>query len=157
MRWQSTALRGEAMTERPVPLPRSAFRHFIPLDTRWHDNDVFGHVNNVVYYAYFDTAVNRHLMDAGLLDLKNSATAGLVVETGCIYFESVAYPERLEVGMAVVKLGRSSVTYRLGLFREGGELCVALCRYTHVYADRASNKPVEIPGGNRRLFEAIKV
>jgi acyl-CoA thioester hydrolase len=145
------------MTDRVSPLPRSAFRHFIPLDTRWHDNDVFGHVNNVVYYAYFDTAVNRHLMAAGLLDPKTSTTVGLVVETGCIYFESVAYPERLEVGMAVVKLGRSSVTYRLGLFREGGAMCVALCRYTHVYAERASNKPVTMPEANRRLFESIQV
>ncbi len=145
------------MIDRPTPLPRSAFRHFIPLDTRWHDNDVFGHVNNVVYYAYFDTAVNRHLMDAGLLDPKTSTTVGLVVETGCTYFESVAYPERLEVGMAVVRLGRSSVTYRLGLFRERGEICVALCRYTHVYADRASSKAVEMPEANRRLFESIQV
>ena len=144
------------MTERPTPLPRSAFRHFIPLDTRWHDNDVFGHVNNVIYYAYFDTAVNRHLMDAGLLDPKTSTTVGVVAETGCSYFESVAYPERLEVGMAVVKLGRSSVTYRLGLFREGGGMCVALCRYTHVYVERVSNKAVAIPEANRRLFEGIK-
>jgi acyl-CoA thioester hydrolase len=145
------------MTERPRPLPRSAFRHFIPMDTRWHDNDVFGHVNNVVYYAYFDTAVNRHLMDAGLLYPKTTATVGLVVETGCTYFESVAYPDRLEVGLAVGELGRSSVTYRLGLFREGGAMCVALCRYTHVYVDRASNKPVSMPEANRRLFESIQV
>ncbi len=145
------------MTDRPAPLARSAFRHFIPLDTRWHDNDVFGHVNNVIYYAYFDTVVNRHLMDAGLLDPRKSTIVGLVVETGCTYFESVAYPERLEVGMAVVKLGRSSVTYRLGLFREGGGTCVALCRYTHVYVDRGSNKAVEIPEANRRLFEGIYV
>jgi acyl-CoA thioester hydrolase len=145
------------MTDRPSPLPRSAFRHFIPLDTRWHDNDVFGHVNNVVYYAYFDTAVNRHLMDAGLLDPKTSTIVGLVAETGCTYFESVAYPEKLEVGMAVVLLGRSSVTYRLGLFRQRGETCVALCRYTHVYVDRATNTPVAMPDANRRLFEAMQV
>ncbi len=127
------------------------------MDTRWHDNDVFGHVNNVVYYAYFDTAVNRHLMDAGLLDPKTSAIVGLVAETGCTYFESMAYPERLEVGMAVVRLGRSSVTYRLGLFRADGEQCAALCRYTHVYVDRASSKAVEIPEANRRLFKGIAV
>jgi acyl-CoA thioester hydrolase len=143
------------MTDRPAPLPRNAFRHFVPIDTRWHDNDVFGHVNNVVYYAYFDTAVNRHLIEAGLLDPTSSPVVGLVVETGCSYFESVAYPERLEVGMAVTKIGRSSVTYRLGLFRAGGEICVALCRYTHVYVDRASNRPVDLPEGNRRLFASI--
>jgi acyl-CoA thioester hydrolase len=145
------------MTDRPAPLPRSAFRHFIALDTRWHDNDVFGHVNNVVYYAFFDTAVNRHLMDAGLLDPKTSTVVSLVAETACTYFESVAYPERLEVGLAAVRIGRSSVTYRLGLFREQGETCVALCRYTHVYVDRASNAPVAIPDANRRLFESIQV
>jgi acyl-CoA thioester hydrolase len=143
--------------ERKVALPREAFRHFIPIDTRWHDNDVFGHVNNVVYYAYFDTAVNRHLTDAGLLDPKTSRTVGLVVETGCVYFESVAYPDRLEVGMAVEKLGRSSVTYRLGLFKAGGAMSVALCRYTHVYVDRLSNKPVAIPDANRALFAGIAV
>jgi acyl-CoA thioester hydrolase len=145
------------MNNRPTPLPRSAFRHFVPIDTRWHDNDVFGHVNNVIYYAYFDTAVNRHLMDNGLLDPKTSAIVGLVVETGCTYFDSVAYPDRLEVGMAVTKLGRSSVTYSLGLFREGNETCAALCRYTHVYVDRASSKPVEMPAVNRTLFEGISV
>jgi acyl-CoA thioester hydrolase len=145
------------MRERPLPLPRPAFRHFIPLDTRWHDNDVFGHVNNVIYYSYFDTAVNRHLMDAGLLDPNASRIVGLVAETGCTYFASIAFPERLEVGLAVVKLGRSSVTYRLGLFREGGDICVALCRYTHVYVDRGSGKAVAIPEANRRLFEAIAV
>ncbi len=145
------------MQERARPLPRSAFRHFIPVETRWHDNDVFGHVNNVVYYAYFDTAVNRHLTDAGLLDPGTSPIVGLVAETGCTYFASIAFPERLEVGLAVVRLGRSSVTYRLGLFRAGGDICVALCRYTHVYVDRASGKAVAIPEANRRLFEGIAV
>ena len=143
------------MSERPAPLPRDAFRHFMALDTRWHDNDVFGHVNNVVYYAYFDTAVNRHLTDAGLLDPMTSPIVGLVAETGCSYFAPVAYPERLEVGLAVVRLGRSSVTYRLGLFRQGGDMCVALCRYTHVYVDRASGRPAAIPDGHRRHFEAV--
>jgi acyl-CoA thioester hydrolase len=143
------------MAERKSPLPRRAFRHFIGLDTRWHDNDVFGHVNNVVYYAYFDTAVNRHLAEAGLLDPKTSPIVGLVAETGCVYFESVAYPQRLEVGMAVERLGRSSVTYRLGLFRAGSETCAALCAYTHVYVERASGRPVAIPDAHRRLFEGI--
>ncbi|MFM9974952.1 MAG: acyl-CoA thioesterase [Beijerinckiaceae bacterium] len=140
-------------TNRKAPLPRSAFRHFIAIDTRWHDNDVFGHVNNVVYYSYFDTAVNRHLIEAGLLDPATSPIVGLVVETGCVYFESVAFPEQLEVGMAVERLGRSSVTYRLGLFRAGASPCVALCIYTHVYVERANSKPVVIPEANRRLFE----
>ena len=140
---------------RPSPLPRSAFRHFIRLETRWHDNDALGHVNNVVYYSYFDTAVNRHLAEAGLLDTQVSSIASYVVETGCVYFESVAFPENLEIGMAVTKIGRSSVTYRLGLFREGGAACVALCHYTHVYVERISGKPVAIPTANRALFASI--
>jgi acyl-CoA thioester hydrolase len=142
---------------RKSPLPRSAFRYFTPMETRWHDNDVFGHVNNVVYYTYFDTAVNRQMTDAGLLDPAKSEIVGLVIETTCTYFESVAFPEKLEVGMAVEKLGRSSVTYRMGLFKANGETCVALCRYTHVYVDRASNRPVPIPDENRQLFESIAV
>jgi acyl-CoA thioester hydrolase len=143
--------------DRKVPQPRSAFKHFIPVQTRWHDNDVFGHVNNVVYYSYFDTAVNRHLMDAGLLDLKTSTIVGLVVETCCTYFESVSFPDSLEVGLAVVRLGQSSVTYQLGLFKAGGATCVALCAFTHVYVDRASNKPFTIPDGHRALFETISL
>jgi acyl-CoA thioester hydrolase len=142
---------------RKIPLRRTDFKHFTTIDTRWHDNDVFGHVNNVVYYAYFDTAVNKHLMDAGLLDTINSKVVGLVVETGCVYFESVAYPEPLEVGLAVEKLGRTSVTYRLGLFRKSGDTTVALCTYTHVYVDRASTRPVVIPEANRRLFEHVTI
>jgi acyl-CoA thioester hydrolase len=144
------------MSDRPVPLPRSAFRHFTPVDTRWHDNDVFGHVNNVIYYAYFDTAVNRHLTDAGLLDIQRSPVIGLVAETGCAYFAPIAYPDRLEVGLTVAKLGRSSVTYRLGLFLLGAPNTAAVCRYTHVYVERASGRPVEIPARHRALFESVR-
>jgi acyl-CoA thioester hydrolase len=143
------------MDARPTPLTRGAFRHFMPIETRWHDNDVFGHVNNVVYYAYFDTAVNRHLTDAGLLDVKASPVVGLVAETACAYFTPVAYPDRLEVGLAVARLGTSSVTYRLGLFRAGAGKTAALCRFTHVYVERASGKPVPIPAGHRALFEGV--
>jgi acyl-CoA thioester hydrolase len=145
------------MSTRPTPLSRGAFRHFMPIDTRWHDNDVFGHVNNVVYYAYFDTAVNRHLTDNGLLDVNASPIVGLVAETTCSYFAPVAYPDRLEVGLAVVRLGTSSVTYRLGLFRAGEPLTAALCGFTHVYVERASGKPVPIPAGHRALFEGVRV
>lgn len=143
--------------ERARPLPRTAFKHFIPIDTRWHDNDVFGHVNNVVYYSYFDTAVNRHLIEAGLLDPVTSKIVGLVIATSCDYFSSVAFPDKLDVGLSVVKLGRSSVTYRLGLFKVGADTCSALCHFTHVYVERALNKPVPIPEAHRRLFEGIAV
>jgi acyl-CoA thioester hydrolase len=143
------------MNDRPKPLTRSAFRHFLALDTRWHDNDVFGHVNNVVYYAYFDTAVNRHLTDAGLLDVKTSPVVGLVAETACTYFSSVAYPDRLDVGLGILRIGRSSVTYRLGLFRAGDDMTAALCRFTHVYVDRATGAPAAIPAAHRVLFEGV--
>jgi acyl-CoA thioester hydrolase len=142
---------------RPTPLPRSAFRHFTSIDTRWHDNDVFGHVNNVVYYAYFDTAVNRQLTDAGLLDVATSPIVGLVAETGCTYFAPVAYPDRLAVGLSVIRLGTSSVTYRLGLFRAAEHMTAALCRFTHVYVERATGKPVPIPAGHRALFESVRM
>jgi acyl-CoA thioester hydrolase len=145
------------MSDRATPLPRDAFRHFTALDTRWHDNDVFGHVNNVVYYAYFDTAVNRHLTDAGLLDPAASPIVGLVAETACTYFAPVAFPDRLEVGLGVTRLGSTSVTYRLGLFRAGEPLTAALCRFTHVYVDRTSGRPVPIPDGHRALFEGVRV
>jgi acyl-CoA thioester hydrolase len=145
------------MSDRPTPLPRSAFRHWLGLETRWHDNDVFGHVNNVVYYAYFDTAVNRHLTDAGLLDVKTSPVVGLVAETACTYFSSVAYPDRLAVGLGVMRIGRSSVTYRLGLFRESDDMTAALCRFTHVYVERASGTPAAIPAEHRALFESVRV
>jgi acyl-CoA thioester hydrolase len=143
------------VSARPLPLPRDAFRWFTALDTRWHDNDVFGHVTNVVYYSYFDTAVNRHLTEAGLLDPAASPIIGLVAETSCVYFAPVAFPDRLEAGLAAVRIGGSSVTYRLGLFRAGAATTAALCRFTHVYVDRAAGRPVPIPDAHRRLFEGV--
>lgn len=130
-------------------LSRAAFRRFEPITTRWHDNDVFGHVNNVVYYAFFDTAVNSFLVRQGLLDVKASEVVGLVVETRCTYFESVAFPDRIEVGVAVEHMGTSSVRYLLGVFREGDARAAAQGRFTHVYVDRASNHPVPVPDAIR--------
>lgn len=145
------------MTDRPSPLPRSAFRHFMPMQTRWHDNDIFGHVNNVVYYSYFDTAVNCQITDAGLMDPQHAPIVGVVAESACTYFRSVAFPEALEIGLSVIRLGRSSVTYRLGLFRKGEETTAAICRFVHVYVDRKSNQSVPIPDDYRALFESVLV
>jgi acyl-CoA thioester hydrolase len=142
----------EAREER---LARAAFRRFQAITTRWHDNDVFGHVNNVVYYAFFDTAVNRFLVDRGLLDVKTSTVVGLVVETRCTYFESIAYPDDVEVGLAAEHLGRSSVRYRLGVFRAGAPLAAAQGRFTHVYVDRATQKPVPMPDAVRQALAEI--
>lgn len=143
------------MTERQPRLTRDAFRLFRPIPTRWHDNDVFGHVNNVVYYSWFDTAVNAWLVEQGFLDLARSDVVGLVVETTCTYFESVAFPETVEIGLSVERLGRSSVTYRLGVFREGGAMAVAQGRFTHVYVARASQTPCAIPADLRAALETL--
>src|SRR5918997_6021585 len=142
------------MSGRPVRLSRTAFAVFRPIATRWMDNDVFGHVNNVVYYSWFDTAVNAWLVEQGHLDVTGSEVVGLVVETGCTYFESVAFPETVEAGIAVEKLGRSSVTYRIGIFREGAEQAAAQGRFTHVYVERAAQKPVPIPEKLRAALAA---
>lgn len=144
------------MSERQPRLTRADFRVFRAIPTRWHDNDVFGHVNNVVYYGWFDTAVNAWLIENGFLDLAGSEIVGLVVETGCTYFESVAFPETVETGIAVERLGNSSVTYRIGIFRQGGAQAVAQGRFTHVYVARAGQKPVPIPPALRVALAAIQ-
>ena len=141
---------------RPAPEPRSAFRHFSAIATRWMDNDVYGHVNNVIYYAWFDTAVDPWLVEGGFLDVSDSEAIGLVVETTCTYFESVAFPEIVEAGIVVERLGSSSVTYRIGIFRQGSELAAAQGRFTHVYVTRASQKPVPIPAPLRAALAAIQ-
>jgi acyl-CoA thioester hydrolase len=144
-----------AMSGRQERLARAAFGLFRAIQTRWHDNDVYGHVNNVVYYSWFDTAVNAWLIERGFLDIAGSATVGLVVETTCSYFESVAFPETVELGLGVERLGTSSVTYRIGVFREGGERAAAQGRFTHVYVDRATQRPVPIPADLRAALEAL--
>ena len=140
---------------KPVRLTRADLRHFTTIQTRWQDNDVFGHVNNVVYYAWFDTAVNGWLIDRGLLDPAASSIIGLVVETGCSYAESVAFPEPVSIGIAVDRLGSSSVQYRIGVFREHGDLAIAQGHFTHVYVDRASQRPVPIPDAIRAAMARL--
>ena len=145
------------MSERPARSTRAAYRLFRPIATRWMDNDVFGHVNNVVYHAYFDTAVNGYLIDEGVLVIGQSPVVGLVVETGCTYFESVAFPDALEAGLAVARLGRSSVRYAIGIFRAGAESAAAQGHFVHVYVDRATQRPIEIPDEVRAKLEALAV
>lgn len=143
------------MSERPARLSRSAFKLFRPIATRWMDNDAYGHVNNVHYYSYFDTAVNGWLIEEGLLDIVDSPVIGLVVETGCIYFESVAFPEKLQAGISVAHLGRSSVRYVVGIFKEGAELAAAQGHFVHVHVDRATQRPVDIPARTREALNAL--
>jgi acyl-CoA thioester hydrolase len=130
---------------------------FRPITTRWMDNDVYGHVNNVVYYSYFDTVVNGWLVEQGLLELQGSSVVGVVVETGCTYFQSIAFPDPIEAGMAVVQLGRSSVRYHIGIFHAGAEEVAAQGRFVHVYVDRSTQKPVEIPASTRAALEGISL
>ncbi len=138
--------------ERPV---RNQFRHFHRLQTRWLDNDAYGHVNNVVYYSYFDTAVNALLVENGLLDPRSSSVVGLVAETGCRYFESIQFPDLIDVGLSVKRLGRSSVSYALGVFRPKENIAVAMGTFVHVYVDRATIKPTPIPDLIRAHLEAL--
>ena len=145
------------MTGKPERLDRTAFRVFRPIATRWLDNDVYGHVNNVVYYSYFDTAVNGYLIERGALDIARSPVVGLVVETGCTYFESVAFPDSLEAGIAVTRLGRSSVRYTVGIFKADAELAAAQGHFVHVYVDRETQRPVAIPDLVRAVLTRLAV
>ena len=145
------------MSEKPVRLGRADFRVFRSIPTRWADNDVFGHVNNVVYYTWFDTVVNAWLIEQGLLDPKESLVVGLVVGTRCDYFESVAFPEIVEAGLAVERLGRSSVTYRIGIFRRGGAVTAAQGLFTHVYVERGPQTPVPVPASLRAAMAKIAI
>jgi len=137
------------MSERPIPSALAAYPHTVRIPTRWSDNDAYGHLNNVVYYSYFDTVVNAWLIAAGLLDLDHGATVGLVVETGCSYFSQLAFPQTLVAGLRVARLGRSSVRYEIGIFAEGAVTASAQGHFVHVYVDRATRRPVELGGALR--------
>ncbi|PRZ44991.1 acyl-CoA thioester hydrolase [Paraburkholderia fungorum] len=143
------------MSERASPTRRDAYRHFTILPTRWGDNDAYGHVNNVVYYAFFDTAVNRHLIDRGVLDIASNVTVGLVIETKCTFFSSIAFPDTVHVGLKVIHLGNSSVRYEIALFRNESNEASAVGQFVHVYVERASNRSVPIPDAVRAVLESI--
>jgi acyl-CoA thioester hydrolase len=134
---------------------RAAYPHFLAVPTRWMDNDVYGHVNNVVYYSYFDTVVNRYLIDQGVLDIQNSPVIGLVVTTNCHYFAPIAFPQDVEAGLRVVHIGNSSVRYEIGLFTRDSATPAAVGQFTHVYVNRASNRPGPLPAELRAALEKI--
>jgi acyl-CoA thioester hydrolase len=125
---------------------RSDFRHFHEITTRWMDNDAYGHVNNVVYYSWFDTVVNEFLISHQVLDVEKSNVIGLVIETQCNYFASVAFPDKVTAGVSVSKLGNSSVRYELGIFKADETEACAQGHFVHVYVDRVSRRPVPAPG-----------
>lgn len=144
------------MTREPFK-GREHYRVWREVTTRWSDNDAYGHVNNVVHYQWFDSAVNAWLIGEGLLDVQKGDPIGLVAETGCRYARSLSYPEPVEIGLAVERIGRSSVTYRLGIFAKGAEEAAAEGHFTHVYVGRTDRRPVPLPDAWRRSFEAIAV
>ncbi|MGH8822497.1 MAG: acyl-CoA thioesterase, partial [Rhodoferax sp.] len=131
------------MSEQRVPLgKREEYKHFTTITTRWDDNDVYGHVNNVVYYSWFDTAVNGYLIEQGVLDIHRGSVIGLVVQTHCNYFTSIAFPQTVRVGVRVAHLGRSSVRYEIGLFPDDAAVTAAKGHFVHVYVDRRTRRPV---------------
>jgi acyl-CoA thioester hydrolase len=138
-----------------VPSPRTAYRHFLPITTRWMDNDVYGHVNNVVYYSYFDTVINRYLISAGGLDVAGGPVIGVAAESHCRFRRAVAFPAELEAGLRVGKLGRSSVRYEIGIFAPGEEEAAAEGWFVHVFVDRATRRPVALPEGLRAALARL--
>ncbi|WP_442872944.1 acyl-CoA thioesterase [Aurantimonas sp. C2-3-R2] len=140
---------------RPEPGERGAYRAFMPLTTRWADNDVYGHMNNVVHYSLFDTAVNGWLIENGLLDIHAGTQIGLVVETGCRYHGELAFPDPVTAGIRVARLGQSSVRYEVGLFRGEAKIASAEGFFVHVYVDRATRRPSPIAGRLRAKLAEI--
>jgi acyl-CoA thioester hydrolase len=145
------------LSERPTAHARAQYRHFLPIQTRWSDNDAYGHVNNVVYYSWFDTVVNEYLIAAGALDIQSSPVVGLVVETQCSYFSELAFPQRVDAGLRVAHAGRSSVRYELALFGALGDTASAQGHFVHVYVDRASRRPVPLPTALRAAVERLRL
>ena len=140
---------------RPAPESRQAYRVFRDITTRWMDNDIYGHVNNVVYYSWFDAAVNAHLIEEGVLDIHAGQTIGLVVETHCNYFAPLAFPQTVQAGIRVAKLGSSSVRYDIGLFAHGADTCAAKGHFVHVYVDRETRRPVSLPAPFKTVLETL--
>ena len=143
------------MSDAKLPA-RAEYVRFRHITTRWMDNDVYGHVNNVVYYAFFDTAVNGMLIEAGLLDPAHSPAIGLVVETGCRYFAPLAFPDLVCAGVRVALIGRSSVRYEIGLFRNDCEIAAAAGYFVHVHVDRVTRRPTPIADDTRAFLEAMR-
>lgn len=139
-----------------APPARENYKVFYPITTRWSDNDIYGHVNNVTYYSYFDTAANRYLIEEGGLDISDGSIVGYVVSSGCEYHSPVTYPEQLEAGLRVDKLGNSSVQYGIAIFRAGEPLAAAHGYFVHVFVERAANRSVPIPEALRTALERLQ-
>ena len=145
----------DSKIDKPHAEPRSAYKVFRTIGTRWMDNDVYGHVNNVVYYSWFDTAVNGYLIEQGALDIHHGETIGLVIETQCNYFSPLAFPQMVEAGIRVAKLGNSSVRYEVGLFAQGEPLTAAKGHFVHVYVDKHTRRPIPLPAQLKTTLETL--
>ena len=141
--------------EKPQAAPRSAYKVFRSITTRWMDNDAYGHVNNVVYYSWFDTAVNAYLIEQGVLDVEHGQTIGLVIETRCNYFAPLAFPQTVDAGIRVAQLGSSSVRYEVGLFAQGQALSAARGHFVHVYVNRETRRPTALPANLKTVLETL--
>ena len=150
------AMSPEKPTPRPQAQPRSAYPVFRPITTRWMDNDVYGHVNNVVYYSWFDTAVNAYLIEQGALDIHAGGVIGLVIETQCNYFAPLAFPQTIHAGIRVAHLGTSSVRYEVGLFAEDSDTAAACGHFVHVYVDRETRRPATLPDALKTTLETLR-
>ena len=136
---------------------RTSYRSFLSIPTRWMDNDAYGHVNNATYYSYFDTAVNEHLVRVGGHDILGAPTIGVVVETFCRFHKSISFPEIVDAGLRVSKLGNSSVTYEIALFRQGDEEPAATGHFVHVWVDRTTGRPTPVPPAMRAALQALLI
>ncbi len=151
-------LRTHMNNPRPKPIApsRAEFHRFVAITTRWMDNDVYGHVNNVVYYSFFDTAVNQFLIGQGALDFLAGPTIGLVVHSECDYFAPLSFPGHVEAGLRIASMGSSSVTYEIGLFEAGAERAAACGRFVHVYVDRDSRRPRPLPAVLQEALDLLQ-
>ncbi|MEP1029925.1 MAG: thioesterase family protein [Alphaproteobacteria bacterium] len=145
------------MADEKTPETRAAYPHILPIQTRWMDNDIYGHVNNVTYYSYFDTVVNSYLIDVGGLDIHDGTVVGFAVETTCRFFKPVAFPEQLAAGLRVGKLGNSSVRYEIAIFKDGEDTAAAAGHFVHVFVDRRTDRPTPVPAGIRAALEKLVV
>lgn len=143
------------MSEPLAPALRSAYPAWLGISTRWMDNDVYGHVNNVTFYSYFDTVVNEHLIRAAGLDIRDGTAIGVVVETACRFHKPLSFPEIVDAGMRVAKLGRSSVVYEIALFHHGDDEAAATGRFVHVWVDREHRHPIDIPPRVRAALQPL--
>jgi acyl-CoA thioester hydrolase len=145
------------VSERPQAEPRHAYPFFTRVTTRWMDNDVYGHINNAVYYSFFDTAVNSYLIERGAIDIHAGPVIGLVVATHCNFFAPLQYPQAVEAGVRVGRMGSSSVRYEIGLFADAAPTCAASGHFVHVYVGRATRRPAALPAELLAALSPLRV